>query len=153
MSSVQEFLAAAALKASADLETAVLRVPEDKRTWSPMGDARTALDMAAECAMLCGSTAELMKSRKWDTNFDFAEYVRLKDELAKDWDVIKTLLTKNVAIAMAAIKAIPDEDLSIEITMPFGTMTLAQIAAYPYWNMSYHEGQINYIASMLGTLK
>ena len=32
-------------------------------------------------------------------------------------------------------------------------MTLAQVIAYPHWNMSYHEGQINYIASMLGLLK
>ncbi len=31
-------------------------------------------------------------------------------------------------------------------------MTVAQIASYPYWNMCYHEGQINYIASMLGCL-
>jgi hypothetical protein len=31
-------------------------------------------------------------------------------------------------------------------------MTLANIIAYPYWNMSYHEGQVNYIASMLGCL-
>ncbi len=150
---LQDFLASATLKAAADLETALLRIPEDKRGWSVMGDARTALDMAAECAMLCSSTAELMKSRVWDTNFDFAEYVRTKDELAKDWNAVKELLAKNTAFAIDSINAIPDEALSAEITMPFGTMTLAQIAAYPYWNMSYHEGQINYIASMLGLLK
>lgn len=153
MSTIQEYLAAATQKAVIDLETAVLRVPEDKRTWSAMGDARTALDMAAECALLNESTAELMKTRIWDPNFDFAEFLRVKNDLAADWNAIKTLLAKNTAIAIAAIKEIPDEDLSIEITMPFGTMSLSQIAAYPYWNMSYHEGQINYIASMLGTLK
>jgi hypothetical protein len=45
-----------------------------------------------------------------------------------------------------------DSDLGIEIEMPCGAMTLEQIVSYPYWNMCYHEGQINYIASMLGCL-
>jgi hypothetical protein len=36
--------------------------------------------------------------------------------------------------------------------MPWGPMTVSQILGYPFWNMCYHEGQINYIASMLGTL-
>jgi hypothetical protein len=31
-------------------------------------------------------------------------------------------------------------------------MTPAQMITYPHWNMTYHEGQINYIASILGCL-
>jgi len=38
---------------------------------------------------------------------------------------------------------------NVEVQMPWGMMTLAQIISYPYWDMSYHEGQINYLASML----
>jgi hypothetical protein len=32
-------------------------------------------------------------------------------------------------------------------------MTLEQIMSYPYWNMCYHEGQVNYIAAMLEEMK
>jgi uncharacterized damage-inducible protein DinB len=149
---LQEFLATATQKAAADLEKAVLNIPEDKRNWSPQRDARTALDQAAEVAMLNGATAKLIKTRKWGTDFDFSEYESKKAELAKDWNAVKALLDENTPKAVAAIKATPDEDLGIEVMMPWGPMTLAQIISYPYWNMSYHEGQINYIASMLGCL-
>ncbi len=38
------------------------------------------------------------------------------------------------------------------IPMPWGPMTVAQMITSPHWNMTYHEGQINYIASILGCL-
>ena len=148
---LQEFLAEATQKAAADLEAAVLRVPEDKRSWSPMDKARTALDQAAECAMLNGFGAELITTRVWSMN-DFGAYQQAKAELAKDWNAVKALLDENTPKLIAAIKAAPDADLGVEIPMPWGSESLAKVLAYPYWNMSYHEGQINYIASMLGCL-
>jgi len=38
------------------------------------------------------------------------------------------------------------------LRMKAGNQSLAEVMAYPYWNMSYHQGQINYIASLLGCL-
>src|SRR5215813_3429926 len=61
--SLQGFLAGATEKAAADLEAAVLRIPEDKRGWNPTDTARSALNMAAECAILNGSTATLIKTQ------------------------------------------------------------------------------------------
>jgi hypothetical protein len=52
-----------------------------------------------------------------------------------------------------AIRNLTDEDMRSELQMPWGPMSLEQIAAYPYWNAKYHEGQINFIASILGCLK
>ena len=54
------------------------------------------------------------------------------------------------AKATAAIRSVPDADLEVKIDMPWGLMTLAQLMAYAQWNMTYHLGQINYIASVLG---
>ena len=149
---LQAFFADSTQVAAADLEKALLRLPEDKRGWSPSEKARSALDQTAECAMINGSTAALIQSRTWPANYDFAEFFRAKTELAQDWNAVKALLDENTAKLAATIRAVPDEDLSIEIQMPWGAMTLAKIIAYGYWNMSYHEGQINYIASMLGCL-
>lgn len=148
---LQNFLANAATKAAADLETALLRVPQEKRNWSAMGDARTALDMVAECAILSGSTAGLIESRQFTT--DFQQYALDKAALAQDEPAALALLHENVAKVAAAIRSLPDDDLPVEVAMPWGPMTLEQIISYPYWNMSYHEGQINYIASLLGCLK
>lgn len=125
-----------------------------------MGQARPALDQVAECAILNGTTADLIKSRTWPADLDFGEFVRAKAELARDWNALKSLLQENTAKVIAVIRAVPNEDLGIEIYIPQemiskserGPTTLAQVISYPYWNMSYHEGQINYIASMLDFL-
>lgn len=149
---LQDFLVSSTEKAAADLETAYLRLPEDKRQWSAMDKARTAADLVAECAILNGSTAYIVKNHRFDENFDLEDFKRQKTELGRDWDALRSLLHANTAIFIEALRTVPDEDLGTEIQMPWGPMTLSQIISYPFWNMSYHEGQINFIASMLGCL-
>jgi hypothetical protein len=149
---LQTFLVNATSKAMDNLIAAVERIPEDKRNWSPMGDARSALDQAAECAML--NEGRLLRDRAWPADFDFNDYLAKKAALVEQgWPAIKELLVKNTQHGIEAIKAVRDEELENTIQMPWGEFTVAQIASYPSWNMSYHEGQCNYIASMLGTLE
>jgi hypothetical protein len=153
MTSLQSFLSTSTAKAADNLAAALERIPDDKRAWVPMAKARTAIDQAAECALLTGSTVTLLTDQKWPEEFDFDDYFRQKDELAaQGWDAVKALLELNTVRAVDKIASLKDEELGNEIAMPWGLLTVAQIASYPYWNMSYHEGQINYIASMLGCL-
>ena len=149
---LQEFLATSAQKAAADLKTALLRLPEDKWFWSPQGDARHALDLVAECAILNGDTADVINTRIFPP-IDMEAYRQAKVDICQDWNALQTLLDENTAKVVAAIRAVPDADLGIEIHAPWGPMPMTQAISYPYWNMSYHEGQINYIASMLGCLE
>ena len=149
---MQEFLADATQKASTDLVTAYLRIPENKRDWSPDTKARTALDQMAECILLAGYTAVTIKTKQMAAgsmeNF-FSEKDKLKTQ---DWDALNALLQENTAKVSAAIRTVPDSDLEVQISMPWGIMTVGQIITYPSWNLHYHEGQINYIASILGCL-
>src|SRR3712207_4746389 len=94
---VQEFLAGAAEKAAADLEAALLRLPADRRDWVPMGAARTALDMAAECAILNGGVADIIEKRAGPTDFDLGALQRAKAALARDEDALRSLLQENTA--------------------------------------------------------
>lgn len=149
---LQDFLAAATRKAAGDLAAALLRVPEDKRDWSPEGRARTALDQMAECALLNGYTVAMIQTRQWPDDA-FAAYSQEKAEAVRDEAALNRLLQDNTERVVAAIGTVPDDALGHEIAMPWGAQTLAQIIAYPYWNMTYHEGQINYIAAMLGRLE
>ena len=149
---VQEYIAGAIPKVAADLEAALNRIPEDKRAWSPMGEARTALDMMAEVAMLNGNSADMLTRKTWPDDFSMDDYFKQKAELAQDWSAVKALFDKNTARLVETVRALSDDDLATLVDMPWGPMTLQQIASYPSWNMSYHEGQINYIASMLGCL-
>ena len=149
---LQTFICGAIEKTRVELETAVIRLPEDRRNWSPMGTARTALDMVAECALLHATTAGVIRNRAFDPAFDFGKYGEEKAALAQDWPKLQLLLQANSATIAAAISEVPDQDLDQSISMPWGPMALADIIAYPYWNMSYHLGQINYLASMLDCL-
>ena len=154
MTTLQSFLARATTKAAEDLVTAFERIPEEKRSWSAMGDARTALDQVAEVALLNGSTCSLLEDKKWPEEYDFNDYFAKKAELAgQGWETIKAKLEENTKKAAAVIGALPSDALEQEVSMPWGAMTIAQIASYPYWNACYHEGQVNYIASMLGCLE
>ena len=76
--SLQVFLTAAPHKAAADLVTALLRLPEEKRDWSPAETARTAIDRVAECAILNGKTASLIRTRIWPESDDFADFLHAK---------------------------------------------------------------------------
>ena len=151
MSSVQTFLAGATKQASDDLIAAFERIPADKQAWSPMGSARTALDQLAECALLTGVTAQMVESRAWLTEIANS-YPQDKQNLLKEPEKIKPLLAENAQRMAAVVAGVTDQELAQSISTAFGEMTWSQIVTYPYWNMSYHQGQINYIASMLGCL-
>ena len=149
---LQEYLAMATEKAAADLETAMGRIPEDKQNWRPSETSRTALDQAAECALLAGYTADMIVAKAWTMGSDFTAYEKEKSELVLDAGTVLVLLRANAAKVAAAIRAAADDDMEVSIVMPWGPMTIAQTIVYPFWNMTYHEGQINYIASILGCL-
>ena len=146
---LNDFLADATRKALISLEEAYLRLPEDKRNWSPMGSARTAADMLAECAVM-NDVSYLIKNRKMPEDFDYSKFQLQKAELATNWEEMKKLLHESTERGIASIQTVSVEELQEIVPMPFGSFTIAQIISYPYWNMSYHEGQINYIAAMLG---
>jgi hypothetical protein len=149
---LQTFLAEGIIKAAADLEAAFARIPEDKRTWSPGESSRNALDQMAECAILNGYTAETITTRQWMNTGGMEGYFASKAEaVEKGWEYIEPLFKANVEKAAAAVRAFGTESLGSPIETPFGTMKMTQILSYPYWNMCYHEGQINYIATILGT--
>ena len=150
---LQTFLSTSIPQSAADLETALLRLPDDKRNWSAGGQARSALHMVAEVAVLNGDTADMIETRQGMTNFDVAELNRRIAELTGDWPALQAQLHQNSARVAAVVGALADEDFDAEIQMPWGAMTMAQMAEYPYWNAKYHEGQINFIASILGVLQ
>ena len=49
-----------------------------------------------------------------------------------------------------AIESVPDGDMSGAIETPWGPYPLPQCCLHAYWNMVYHEGQINYVQTLYG---
>ena len=146
---LQAHLAETTRKTAEELTAAFLKLPEDKRVWSPHDKARSALDQMAECAVLNGYTAALILSHKWEGS-SMDAFFQAQDELeAKGWEACNALLVANTSEVIAAISAAPDDTLSLDIPMPWGSQKMTEILAYPSWNMTYHLGQINYIGSLL----
>jgi hypothetical protein len=124
---LQNFLAESAQKTAGDLKEALHRIPADKRNWAPAETSRSALDQLAECAILNGQAVEMLHSRQWPTDFDMDDYMREKAELARDENAAIALLDENTAKVCEAIRALPDEDLNLEIQMPWKPMKLSEI--------------------------
>ena len=148
---VQEYLAGAAQKAAADLTKAYLNIPEEKRDWSPSEKARSAQDMYAECVLLNSYTADTITNQAMSGSME--SFKRdLTEVKALTWEQMHAQFEASVTKIMAAIGGVAEADMDVVIAMPWGPMTPAQLITYPHWNMTYHEGQINYIASILGCL-
>ena len=145
---LHQFLTMATQKAADEIEAAYLNLPEAKRHWSPGGAARSAADMIAECAIMNDLTG-LIQTRTLPADFDYARFQQAKAALSGDWETMRTQLHTSTARGIAAIQDAPASDLDDIIEMPWGNFTLAEIMAYPYWNMSYHLGQINALAAQL----
>jgi hypothetical protein len=107
--------------------------------------------MIAECAV-ANNVAEILETRAFDAEAFWGAIRKAKTEWIGDERRLLTLMHKSADATVRAIQSVPEGDLGLEIAMPWGPVTVAQMISYPYWNMSYHEGQINYIASMLGCL-
>jgi uncharacterized damage-inducible protein DinB len=151
-STLHDFLSAATQNAAEELVTAYQRIPDDQQRWRAEGKGRSALDQVIECTLLNGYTADLIQNRHWAEGA-METFTKDKAEAeALDWDVLHSNLLENTRRVIAALQAVPESDLQNPIQMPWRTQSLAEIMAYPYWNMSYHQGQINYIASLLGCL-
>lgn len=150
--SMQNFLADATVKAARELEEALLRLPDEKRDWKPGQQARSALDQVAECAIMSAATIDMIHTHRFPEESAHLQFQEQISSLCADQPSLQKLLHENAARVAEAIRVVPGEDLAISIEMPWGPLTVAEVISYPYWNMTYHTGQVNYIASLLGLL-
>lgn len=146
---LQKHFADATRLAARDLLDATLLLPEDKRSWKPLEKGRSALDQIAECAMINGNSLSILQTHRFSM-LDMDAWLAAKAKLAEDWEQCSASLLSSADEAAEAILAVPDDQLSIEIATPWRPMSVTDIIVYPYWNMSYHQGQITYIHSLLG---
>lgn len=132
-------------------------VPRDKRNWSPMGAARTTVDVVQECAEALEIGTKFMKTGQFafpDAQAMAARAEALKENPPKLEDLFPRL-QKAAEDYAQAIEKFPAERLTQMVPSPFGgqQVPLVQVLSMPIFNMVYHWGQINYIQLMLGDTK
>ncbi len=146
---IRKFLASSTQMSANDLVEALDLVPREKRLWQPVDSARSALDQFTECAILNGNTADLIEQRSGKPFSYGDEFLRIRQSLLRDEPAARALLTENTDRVIAGLASIPDDAWDEAIPLPWGSITLRELAAYPWWNMVYHTGQIHYLTSLL----
>lgn len=138
-------------KALDDICRAALAVPEDRREWAPMGAARSVLDQMREVA---ASAAWCLPIVLQGIVPEFGGHARAEsDRLSGSFSTVEKCIEGARATTTdlcLAISAFPDAQLEDEITLPFGTMTMADLLGLHFWNLTYHLGQVNQLQLMLG---
>jgi len=122
--------------------------PTEKRHWKPLECGRSVIELVIECILV---------NRKWALTLRQGVYTRLSVQTVEqikatcqDITLATQLLLEAAEELAAAILSLPAQQLENQITAPFGTYSVADCCLLGYWNMVYHEGQINYIQTLYG---
>lgn len=122
--------------------------PDDKLNWQPLDNGRSIVEQLVECTLA---------NRKWTSILRTRAYADIGQAVAEKaygeltpWNRVAARLRETAADLATEIEAVPDADLAQLLDTPWGPYSLARSCMHAYWNMTYHEGQINYIQTLYG---
>jgi uncharacterized damage-inducible protein DinB len=151
---LQEFVAKGTEEAGKNLFRTAKAMPADKLTWKPSDTARSALDQLQECAQAALWFLPMVMEHK-SPSFKPEQFEEGR-KARQQWDTLEKceqVFWENTNKLLAAIRDAKDEDLGIQIQIPFAenwVASLAEVLLFHYWNTTYHHGQINYIQTIYG---
>lgn len=149
----QDFLAQSIERKQDQLFALARTVPEDRVDWAAGGAARSVLDQLQEIGIISRFYIGMLNARSAPdpTPEMFEQYQKDKKQLATIDECEASAKKYNTELAQV-MRAYPDEDMYKRIVLPFGggmDMSMADLMMMVYWNLSYHEGQIQFILNML----
>ena len=128
-------------------------VPDDKATWKPLDNGRSALDLFSDAAQIAGAVAKVVESRG---EFKFSrELIMSLAPERQGWtrEHAVEVLDSNFGALKAALESCSDEELSAAVTMPLrGGVTMPLLGWAMLANRTYISrfAQINYIQTLYG---
>lgn len=125
-------------------------VPADKLDWTPAPGMRSALDMLQEVATALDVFWSIYTEKKMEWSDDaFAKWKEDRSKITSLEELEKKTRESTAKLA-EFMKNLDPAELTTPVTLPFpGEWKMADVLAYHYWNMSYHEGQIYSITFLL----
>lgn len=150
----QDYIIDAIGNAFKDAFKAARAIPEDKLSWRPLDQGRSALDQAQELAQCPDYVTGMVKGEASSDN-DGGDWEKVMQE-RQAWDTLdkcQAVADEKLAALYDAIRACPDERLNETMWLPYDggrDFTIMEIMDYPRWNANYHAGQINYIQTLYG---
>ncbi|MBC8064955.1 MAG: hypothetical protein H7Y17_09005 [Chlorobia bacterium] len=141
---VQSLLARRVGDAATSIVTTTKAMPSERLTWIPLDNGRCVSELLADCIHGNSRVAKIIPTRS------FENLPEAPDWKATDLPELHRLLLDSAEKYAEVVMAVPDEDLEVEFDAPWGKIVLGDGLFHPYWNMVYHEGQINYIQTLYG---
>lgn len=144
-------------EALASLFLAARHVPEDKRDWTAMGEARSVHALLYECTLTtpfyaAAAQGKMLEFAALVPDAETRELWRGRSEASIDLEGMEAVAQETFAELCQTLEAILDERLSEVQPHPMNPnkqVTTADLLFLAYWNLVYHTGQINYIQTML----
>ncbi|HWA84309.1 MAG TPA: DinB family protein [Fimbriimonadaceae bacterium] len=149
----QDFLAQSIEKKHEQVFALARTVPAERLDWSPGGQSRSVLDQLQELGIIVRFYVAMLqdKAAPEPTPDMFEKYQADRKKLATI-DECEASAKRHTDELTALIRSYSDEDLDLHIILPFmggKDLSMADLAMMVYWNLSYHEGQIQFILNML----
>jgi hypothetical protein len=129
-------------------------VPDDKLTWSPAPSGKTALRIAAHCAVACGMFSAILRGQPIPgSSMEELEELTAVEEIK--------LTTRDAAIAAlnagcdevdAVLAGLPEDRLGAVVKLPFMEAPMSFLMALPSIHLIGHAGQIDYLQTLWGDM-
>ncbi len=123
-------------------------IPKEKRDWKPADPSRNALEILNHAAYWTLYFTRILRGEgPWPVSEE--EWPR-STQATQDGEKAQRLAEEGGKEFVEAVKKLSPEDLKREVELPWGKETFGQVIWDNYWHLSYHEGQLNYLQTMLG---
>ncbi len=119
-------------------------MPSERLTWVPLDNGRCVLEQLADCIHGNWRVARIIPTRSFENLPDSPAWEGV------DLDIMLRVLWDSTEQYAEVVMAVRDEELGEEFAAPWGKIVVSDGLFHPYWNMVYHEGQINYIQTLYG---
>ena len=145
---VKESLIGLTLQAKEFLTKDLKAIPADKQNTVFGGCSRSALNMVAECAGNCDVMSKILTGTSIETSSPEVRAVFFGSFDTQE--KVLAFLDEKVASLVEVIKNLDEDTLGDDCPdFPFGKMNRFGIAQLPGVHMMYHDGQLNYIHTLL----
>ena len=129
---------------------AARQLPTERLNWQPAPGARSALDQLQELATALDFNWDVYTQRKVEWSQEKAERWTSYRAQFTDIDTLEKMAMTGTERLAEFLSIFDPADYSAPVEFPFpGEFNMADCLAYHYWNATYHNGQINYIASLI----
>lgn len=125
-------------------------IPAEKQNVSPMGAARTPLNIVAECAFVNGRIAEVLRTGTAPPRPTPEEQATKLNAYDTEEKVLAYLREETDALLLV-LESISPKRLEETTDFPFNRpITLLFLAEFASIHIMYHDGQLNYIHTLYG---